>query len=73
MRLSSSLLSIEHDILTILSGVYIYKDSEAPGFPTGHFTNAGFMLEGAIIIMSLRLFYVYKNKRLAPGERKWRL
>ncbi|KAI0370672.1 MFS transporter [Pilatotrama ljubarskyi] len=54
-------------------GVYIYRDSEAPGFPTGHFTNAGFLLEGAVIIMSLRLFYVYKNKRLAPGERKWRL
>ncbi|EJF62070.1 MFS transporter [Dichomitus squalens LYAD-421 SS1] len=54
-------------------GVYIYKDSEAPGFPTGHFTNAGFLIEGAILIMSLRLFYVYKNKRLASGERQWRL
>lgn len=56
-----------------VAGVYIYKDSEAPGFPTGHFTNAGFLFEGAIIIMSLRLFYVHKNKLLAPGERKWRL
>ncbi|KAI0702376.1 MFS transporter [Cerioporus squamosus] len=66
-------LNVAFGQLGQIIGVYIYKDSEAPGFPTGHFTNAGFLLEGAIIIMSLRLFYVYKNKRLAPGERKWRL
>ena len=59
--------------LTLHVGVYIYKDSEAPGFPTGHFTNAGFLIAGAILIMSLRLFYVYKNRQLAPGERLWRL
>ncbi|TFY76100.1 hypothetical protein EWM64_g7910, partial [Hericium alpestre] len=25
-------------------GVYIYKANEAPGYPTGHYTNAGFLL-----------------------------
>ncbi|KAI0773194.1 MFS transporter [Trametes elegans] len=54
-------------------GVYIYKDSEEPGFPTGHFTNAGFLLEGAGLLLSLRFFYVSRNKRLGPDERKWRL
>ncbi len=55
------------------AGVYIYKDSEAPGFPTGHFTNAGFLIVGAVLIMLLRMFYIYRNKGLAAGERRWRL
>ncbi|KAI1789096.1 MFS transporter [Ganoderma leucocontextum] len=66
-------LNVAFGQLGQIIGVYIYKDSEAPGFPTGHFTNAGFLIEGAVLIMALRLFYVYKNKGLAPGERKWRL
>ncbi|KAI9060267.1 MFS general substrate transporter [Trametes sanguinea] len=29
-------------------GSFIYKSSESPAFPTGHYTNAGFMVAGAI-------------------------
>ncbi|KAI0660270.1 MFS transporter [Cubamyces menziesii] len=58
-------LSVAFGQLGQIIGVYIYQDSEAPGFPTGHFTNAGFLLEGAVIVMCLR--------RLGPHEREWRL
>ncbi|KAI0327454.1 MFS transporter [Cubamyces sp. BRFM 1775] len=53
--------------------VYISKDSEVPGFPTGHFTNAGFLLEGAVIVLCLRHFYTRRNRQLDPHERTWRL
>ncbi|KAI8995263.1 MFS transporter [Trametes punicea] len=66
-------LNIAFGQLGQIIGVYIYKDSEAPGFPTGHFTNAGFLWEGAAVVIALRLFYVYRNKQLSPGERDWRL
>ncbi|KAF9254079.1 MFS transporter [Marasmius fiardii PR-910] len=52
-------------------GVYIYKASESPGYPTGHYTNAGFALVGAISVLCLRLFYVRGNARIRAGERKW--
>lgn len=67
------LIAGDVQVLIRVTGVYIYKDSEAPGFPTGHFTNAGFLIGGAILIASLRFVYVYRNKRLGPGERQWRL
>ncbi|KAH9933974.1 MFS transporter [Epithele typhae] len=54
-------------------GVYIYKASESPKYPTGHYTNAGFLLVGAASVMGLRFMYVGRNKRLGPGEQKWRL
>ncbi|KAI0314574.1 MFS general substrate transporter [Amylostereum chailletii] len=54
-------------------GVYIYKTSEAPGYPTGHYTNAGFCLLGTLIVIILRYVYVRRNRALSPGNRPWRL
>ncbi|KAI0702372.1 MFS transporter [Cerioporus squamosus] len=54
-------------------GIYIYKANESPGYPTGHYTNAGFLLVGAASVVGMRIMYIRRNKRLAPGERKWRL
>ena len=54
-------------------GVYIYKISEAPRYPTGHFTNAAFLIGGAIIVLILRRIYSKRNRALREGERKWRL
>lgn len=58
---------------TSFVGIYIYKSSEAPGYPTGHFTNAGFLLTGAIVVLALRHIYLSRNRALQPGERKWQL
>ncbi|KAI0739402.1 MFS transporter [Daedaleopsis nitida] len=66
-------LNVAFGQLGQIIGVYIYKDSESPGFTTGHFTNAAFLIEGAVLITALRFVYVYRNKRLDPGERRWRL
>ncbi|KAE9394775.1 hypothetical protein BT96DRAFT_179067 [Gymnopus androsaceus JB14] len=54
-------------------GVYIFKSSEAPGYPTGHFTNAAFSLLGAILALMMRFVYARWNRKLGPGERKWRI
>ncbi|THU93369.1 MFS transporter [Dendrothele bispora CBS 962.96] len=54
-------------------GVYIYLSKEAPGYPTGHFTNAGFALLGTVVALVLRFVYVRRNRNLAPGEKQWRL
>ncbi|KAI0027953.1 MFS general substrate transporter [Vararia minispora EC-137] len=54
-------------------GVYIYKSGEAPGYPTGHYTNASFCLLGALVVVLLRIVYVRRNRVLAEGERPWRL
>ncbi|EJF62083.1 MFS transporter [Dichomitus squalens] len=54
-------------------GVYIYKANESPGYPTGHYTNAGFLLVGGLAVLGLRVLYVRRNKRLEPGARQWRL
>ncbi|KAI0819999.1 MFS general substrate transporter [Trametes gibbosa] len=54
-------------------GTFVYKASEAPAFPTGHYTNAGFMFAGAALALGLRAFYVGKNRSLTPGEQRWRL
>ncbi|KAG7092034.1 hypothetical protein E1B28_008415 [Marasmius oreades] len=54
-------------------GVYIYKASESPGYPTGHYTNAGFALLGSILVLCLRMIYVRRNSRLEVGERRWHL
>ncbi|OBZ73266.1 hypothetical protein A0H81_06871 [Grifola frondosa] len=54
-------------------GVYIYKSSEAPRFPTGHYTNAAFLLGVALFVPPLWYLYVCRNRALDPGERRWRL
>jgi len=54
-------------------GIYIYKSSEAPGYPTGHFTNAGFLLVGAIVVLILRAMYIRRNRSLSVADRKWQL
>ncbi|ESK83748.1 mfs [Moniliophthora roreri MCA 2997] len=54
-------------------GVYIYKANESPGYPTGHFTNAGFALFGSLLAVGLRVMYQRWNERLAIEERRWRL
>ncbi|OJT06332.1 hypothetical protein TRAPUB_2794 [Trametes pubescens] len=55
-----------------ITGTFIYKASEAPAFPTGHYTNAGFMFVGALLALGLRSFYVRRNRALPLGEPKWR-
>ena len=54
-------------------GLFIYKPSQAPGYPTGHYTNAGFLLAGGVIALILRHIYVRRNSVLLPGERRWEL
>lgn len=61
------------DSRDVLAGTFIYKASEAPAFPTGHYTNAGFMFVGALLALGLRAFYIRKNRGLLPGEPRWRL
>lgn len=56
-----------------LAGVYIFKSSEAPGYPTGHFTNAAFLIEGAIVVLVLRAIYKHRNKTLPEHEKLWQL
>jgi len=54
-------------------GLFIYKPSEATRYPTGNFTNAALNLFGAVLVIGLRLMYAQRNRRLAPGEKKWRV
>ncbi|OTA08192.1 MFS permease [Trichoderma parareesei] len=55
-----------------IPGVWIYKADEAKrGYPTGHWTNAGFLLFVVAVCLGLRVFYGRKNKALiAHGERE---
>ena len=55
------------------AGTFIYKSDQAPGFPTGHYTNAGFMFFGAFFGVVLRCVYVRRNRALGAGEPRWRL
>ena len=55
------------------AGVYIFKANEAPGYPTGHFTNAAFLILGAAAVLVLRFIYKQRNSALGPEERRWRL
>ncbi|PSR97094.1 hypothetical protein PHLCEN_2v4375 [Hermanssonia centrifuga] len=56
-------------------GVNIYKTSEAPGYPTGHFTNAAFLIGSAIVVLILRGVYVHRNRQLVgqDGALRWKL
>ncbi|KAJ3542189.1 hypothetical protein NM688_g5998 [Phlebia brevispora] len=49
-------------------GVYIYKNSEAPRYQTGNFTNAAFLIVGAVLVLVLRSLYKRRNERLGVGE-----
>ncbi|KAJ3484016.1 hypothetical protein NLG97_g7163 [Lecanicillium saksenae] len=55
-----------------IPGVWIYKSSEkAKGYPTGHWTNAGFLLFVTVVSLGLRVFYGRKNRQLAAeAERR---
>lgn len=49
-----------------IPGVWIYKASEkAQGYPTGHWTNAGFLLFVTAVSLGLRVFYGRRNRQLA--------
>jgi len=52
-------------------GVWIYKANEAPGYKTGHLTNFGMLLFGAVVVLILRIVYVRRNARLPEDARKW--
>ncbi|KAJ3542188.1 hypothetical protein NM688_g5997 [Phlebia brevispora] len=52
-------------------GVYIFKSSEAPRYQTGHFTNAAFLIMGAVVVLVLRVLYKRRNKALAIGKYVW--
>ncbi|KAK0442028.1 MFS general substrate transporter [Desarmillaria tabescens] len=52
-------------------GIFIYRPSEAPGYPTGHYTNAALLFTGAIGTQVLRMIYTKRNRHLAVGESPW--
>ncbi|KAK0442022.1 MFS transporter [Desarmillaria tabescens] len=52
-------------------GIFIYKSSEAPGYPTGHFTNGAALLVGALGVGILRVIYKRRNLELGVGQSPW--
>ncbi|KAK1227082.1 hypothetical protein PQX77_009915 [Marasmius sp. AFHP31] len=54
-------------------GVYIYKAEEAPAYRTGHYTNAGFALLGAVLVIWLRWVYKRRNRNRAGEGIEWKL
>ncbi|KAK0239370.1 MFS transporter [Armillaria nabsnona] len=52
-------------------GVYIYRPREAPGYPTGHYTNGAVLLVGAACVQVLRCIYQRKNRYLDVGQHPW--
>lgn len=68
-------LSLEFWVLIPHSGVFIFKSSEAPGYPTGYFTNGAFQILGGLGVLLLRAIYVRRNCQIAgkEGIPKWRL
>lgn len=54
-----------------IPGVWIYKrDEAARGYPTGHWVNAGCLLFVTVVSLGLRVFYGWKNKRLAEEAKR---
>ncbi|RDA86852.1 hypothetical protein CP532_1413 [Ophiocordyceps camponoti-leonardi (nom. inval.)] len=52
-----------------IPGIWAYNPSEASiGYPTGHWTNAGFLLLVTVLTLALRAFYGRENKRLTADE-----
>ncbi|KAK0239380.1 hypothetical protein EDD85DRAFT_447502 [Armillaria nabsnona] len=52
-------------------GILIYTPSGAPGYQTGHYTNAAVLFIGALGIQVLRMIYSKRNSHLAVGESPW--
>ncbi|KAK5992601.1 MFS transporter prlL [Cladobotryum mycophilum] len=53
-----------------IPGVWIYEAKQAKqGYPTGHWTNAGFLLFVTAVSLGLRVFYGWKNRQLAAAAR----
>ncbi|KAK0442023.1 major facilitator superfamily domain-containing protein [Desarmillaria tabescens] len=52
-------------------GFFIYKSKEAPGYPTGHFTNGALLLAGASGVGMLRAIYQRRNKGSGVGQSIW--
>ncbi|TCD67721.1 hypothetical protein EIP91_012019 [Steccherinum ochraceum] len=51
-------------------GIYIFKANEAPGYRTGHFTNAAFLMLGAAVVLVLRAIYTRRNRANELEKRK---
>ncbi|RDA90292.1 hypothetical protein CP533_1496 [Ophiocordyceps camponoti-saundersi (nom. inval.)] len=59
-------MNVSTGSLAQIVGIFIYKGEEASiGYPTGHWTNAGFLLLVATLSLALRAYYSRENKRLA--------
>ncbi|KAK0196369.1 major facilitator superfamily domain-containing protein [Armillaria mellea] len=58
-------------LLGQITGIFIYKPSEAPGYPTGHYTNGSLLLLGALCAGALRVIYTRSNNALDVGETRW--
>lgn len=56
-----------------IAGAWIYKDSEAPGYITGHMTNFAVLLLGSIMMLFMRQVYRRRNSRLPAGSIPWNL
>ncbi|KAK0442039.1 MFS general substrate transporter [Desarmillaria tabescens] len=54
-----------------LTGFRIYFPREAPGYPTGHYTNGAVLLAGAVCVQLLRLIYQRRNRYLDIGQKPW--
>ncbi|KAK0239390.1 MFS general substrate transporter [Armillaria nabsnona] len=52
-------------------GMFICKSAEAPGYPTGHFTNGAVLFAGTICLGALRVIYKKRNRGLAVEECPW--
>ncbi|PBK60219.1 MFS transporter [Armillaria solidipes] len=58
-------------LLGQITGIFIYKSSEAPGYPTGHYTNGSVLLVGALCVGILRVIYTRRNNALDVGQSRW--
>ncbi|KAG7442424.1 MFS general substrate transporter [Guyanagaster necrorhizus] len=54
-----------------ITGIFIYKSSEAPGYPTGHYTNGTVLIVGALCVGILRVIYTKRNMALGIGQSQW--
>ncbi|KAK0442031.1 MFS general substrate transporter [Desarmillaria tabescens] len=52
-------------------GIFIYRSSEAPGYRSGHYTDAAIMFFCAVCTQLLRTIYKWRNKKQQNGENPW--